>query len=377
MNRLKHMIGKQYLKTLYDSLIHSYLSYKIILWGGTYSTHLNGICVCQKKAVRCMYNSTYNAHTHPLFQDSKLLKSDDFYRFEVCKFVHNVLHKKVLRPLCDVFNVNAGVHDHGTRQRNNPHVHQIRTVVAKHSLTPRGGGGHSWYILVGVCRSTSKKGGLRHGHNPKKGGLRHGYNPKKGGLRHGHESKKGVLGTGTSRKRGVLRTGLVKKTILVTDVAQRGVLGAYLLITLTFSCQHDQLVGVYSDRLKNRGLRHGSGQKRGVLGTGQARKKGGLRHGSGQKRGVFTAAHTCTGHICECPPPPPPPGLNTPGTKAMGWRTTWDQISGQEGFVQAAIENLLSRKVVSCSILCIQLVNNVIMSDVWWSLVQLNVIFVF
>ena len=21
------------------------------------------------------------------------------------------------------------------------------------------------------------------------------------------------------------------------------------------------------------------------------------------KRGVFTAAHTCTGHICECPPP--------------------------------------------------------------------------
>ena len=80
-------------------------------------------------------------------------------------------------------------------------------------------------------------------------------------------------------------------------------MGAYLLITLTFSCQHDQLVGVYSDRLKNRGLRHGSGQKRGVLGTGQARKKGGLRHGSGQKRGVFTAAHTCTGHICECPPP--------------------------------------------------------------------------
>ena len=156
---------------------------------------------------------------------------------------------------------------------------------------------------MGVCRSTSKKGGLRHGHNPKKGGLRHGYNPKKGGLRHGHEWKKGVLGTGTSRKRGVLRTGLVKKTILVTDVAQKGVLGAYLLITLTFSCQHDQLVGVYSDRLKNRGLRHGSGQKRGVLGTGQARKKGGLRHGSGQKRGVFTAAHTCTGHICECPPP--------------------------------------------------------------------------
>ena len=171
---------------------------------------------------------------------------------------------------------------------------------------PGGGGGHSQYILVGVCRSTSKGGGggLRHGHNPKKGGLRHGYNTKRGVLGTGTSRKRGVLGTGTSRKRWVSRTGLVKKTILVTDVAQKGVLGAYLLITLTFSCQHDQLVGVYSDRLKNRGLRHGSGLKRGVLGTGPARKKGGLRHGSGQKMGVFTAAHTYTGHIWECPPPP-------------------------------------------------------------------------
>ena len=56
---------------------------------------------------------------------------------------------------------------------------------------------------MGVCRGTSKRGG----------GLRHGHESKKGGLMHGHESKKGVL-----------RTGLVKKTILVTDVAPMGVI---------------------------------------------------------------------------------------------------------------------------------------------------------
>ena len=60
--------------------------------------------------------------------------------------------------------------------------------------------------------------------HPKKrgGGLRHGHESKKGGLRHGHESKKGGL-----------KNRSCKKTILVTDVAQKGVLGAYLLITLT------------------------------------------------------------------------------------------------------------------------------------------------
>ena len=45
-------------------------------------------------------------------------------------------------------------------------------------------------------------------------------------------------------------------------------------------------MGVYSDRLKKRGLRHGSGSQRGggVLGTGHV-KKGGLTHGSGSKKG--------------------------------------------------------------------------------------------
>ena len=68
---------------------------------------------------------------------------------------------------------------------------------------------------------------------------------KRGGgvLGTGTTPKRGVLGTGTTPKRvylararveGVLRTGPVKKTILVTDVAQKGGLGAYLLIIFTF-----------------------------------------------------------------------------------------------------------------------------------------------
>ena len=66
---------------------------------------------------------------------------------------------------------------------------------------PGGGGALSIYTGGGVPRHIQK------------GGLRHGHNPKKEGLRHGDESKKGVL-----------IIGLVEKTILVTDVAQKGAL---------------------------------------------------------------------------------------------------------------------------------------------------------
>ena len=101
----------------------------------------------------------------------------------------------------------------------------ISHVISKLHIYQSRGGGHSQYIMVGVCRGTSKKGGLRHGHNPKKGGLAHEYNPKRGVLGTGTSRNRGVLGTGTSRKRGggVFRTGLVKKIILVTDVAQKSV----------------------------------------------------------------------------------------------------------------------------------------------------------
>ena len=91
--------------------------------------------------------------------------------------------------------------------------------------------------IQGSCISWNPGGTLNIYWHLKKGGggLRKGYNPKKGGLRHRHNPKqKGLFGTGTSRKRGVLGTGLVKKTILVTDVAHKGGLEAYLLIIFTF-----------------------------------------------------------------------------------------------------------------------------------------------
>ena len=75
----------------------------------------------------------------------------------------------------------------------------------------RGGGGHSQYILVGVCRSTSKKGGIRHGYNPKRGVLGTGTTQKRGGLRHGHESKKGGLRHGHESKKGGFKNWSCKK----------------------------------------------------------------------------------------------------------------------------------------------------------------------
>ena len=77
---------------------------------------------------------------------------------------------------------------------------------------------------------------------------------------------------------------------------KRGFLGAYLLMTITFFLLTWSTGGGLLWKTTNKCLRHRSGSKKGVLGMGQDKKRGG---------GVFTAIHTCTGSICECPPPPP------------------------------------------------------------------------
>ncbi len=118
---MKNMIDTSHLKTLYDSLVHSYLSYGTILWGSTYSSYLNAIRLCQRKAVHCVFKSAYNTHTDPLFKKSGILKFDDLYMFEIGKFVFDALHNTLSNQLSHSFKPNTTIHDHGTRQQNNPH----------------------------------------------------------------------------------------------------------------------------------------------------------------------------------------------------------------------------------------------------------------
>ena len=137
ISRSKNFVPVKHLKTLYDSLIHPYVSYGIVLWGSTYSSYLQKIRICQKKAIHHIYRSAYNAHTDPLFKESKILKLDQLYILEAGKLVFDALHGILPAPLLHVYMPNTTIHTHNTRQRDNPHSHQIRTLVARNSIVHR------------------------------------------------------------------------------------------------------------------------------------------------------------------------------------------------------------------------------------------------
>ena len=53
VNRLKHVVSSRYLKTLYESLVHSII-YDIILCGGTCPSYINAIRINVKRRRQCV-----------------------------------------------------------------------------------------------------------------------------------------------------------------------------------------------------------------------------------------------------------------------------------------------------------------------------------
>ena len=68
ISRLKNYIPAHILLTLYNSLILPHLYYGILMWG---YHNTERIFRLQKKAIRVISNSAYNAHSEPLFKSLK------------------------------------------------------------------------------------------------------------------------------------------------------------------------------------------------------------------------------------------------------------------------------------------------------------------
>ena len=130
MNRLKHELPSAILKLLYDALIMSHFQYCITSWG--YSCYR--LFKLQKRAIRIVTLSKYNAHTDPLFKSNKLLKIEDIFEIQCFKLYYR--YRKVILPkyLLDMFIENRDVHSHYTRQTSYLHHGVTRTVSARNCI---------------------------------------------------------------------------------------------------------------------------------------------------------------------------------------------------------------------------------------------------
>jgi len=88
----KNNINPPGLRALYFALIHSHLSYCPIILNCMTKTNLNKIEKIQKKAIRIISKSQYNAHTAPLFLNLKILPLEKIIKQSKLLFMHSVYY---------------------------------------------------------------------------------------------------------------------------------------------------------------------------------------------------------------------------------------------------------------------------------------------
>ncbi len=86
----------------------------------TSQTNINKILTVQKKAIRIITNSTYNAHTNPLFQQLGILSFPSIIKFRKLLFMHSVYNNYCNETLSNVWTKNEHRRtEHNLRNFNN------------------------------------------------------------------------------------------------------------------------------------------------------------------------------------------------------------------------------------------------------------------
>ena len=94
---------------LYNSLLLPQLNYCILAWGH----NCKRLIKLQKKALRIISISKYNAHTDPLFKKYRILKLPHLLKLQELKCYHKYINKKLPAFLQSIpLKQNKSFHEH-------------------------------------------------------------------------------------------------------------------------------------------------------------------------------------------------------------------------------------------------------------------------
>ena len=131
-------LNKDSLCILYYSLVYPYLYYCACVWGLTYHSNLKRLVTLQKRAVRTISRSAFDAHTDPIFKSLKLLKFENIVSLQVAKIMYLYKSGQLPDSFQNMFFTGQEIHNYNTRNRSFFRLPSCRTNVRKFSLRFQG-----------------------------------------------------------------------------------------------------------------------------------------------------------------------------------------------------------------------------------------------
>ena len=125
---------KTILRSLYFGIFHSHLTYGLPVWGNAEHRFLDKIALLQKKALRVITFSDYNAHTCPIMKESKILSLSDQTHLQISSLMWDLDHEILPPTLSSYFTKSNTVHQHNTRHADTGKLHIKKTNTKKYGL---------------------------------------------------------------------------------------------------------------------------------------------------------------------------------------------------------------------------------------------------
>ena len=121
-----------------SSCIILYLYYCNLVWASTYQSNLHRIILLQKRVVRILSRSNFDAHTDPIFKELHIMKFCDICSLQMGQFMFSYKHG--LLPACfdSFFIPNSEVHSDLTRNAKSFHLPLCRTNICQFSIRYQG-----------------------------------------------------------------------------------------------------------------------------------------------------------------------------------------------------------------------------------------------
>ena len=120
LNKVKNVLPTSALKSIYYAIIHPHILYCLPITACTNSKNINSLYVKQKRCVRTISKSKYNAHSEPLFFSLKILPLPDLIIQQRLHFMHSIEYSYAPSSFYDLstFPKNSTVENHVYPLRN-------------------------------------------------------------------------------------------------------------------------------------------------------------------------------------------------------------------------------------------------------------------
>ena len=148
--KVRDFVNANILKSIYYALFESHINYVCIIRGQNIST-INHLYILQKKTLRIINFKERNAHSSPLFHNSKIIKIADKVKIENCLFINKYTNNKLPSIFTNWFTFSSMSHNYQTSFASKGNL-QIPSVQ-----TPSYGKNAFVYMVIKTWNDTQKE----------------------------------------------------------------------------------------------------------------------------------------------------------------------------------------------------------------------------